>query len=52
LLLRAADLPLAAIERQLPLTGTGPASVQLPRMLGTLTPTRAAALLAAERPAG
>jgi hypothetical protein len=52
LLLRAADLPLAAIERQLPLTGTGPASVQLPRMLGTLTPTRAAALLAAERSAG
>lgn len=52
LLLRAAGLSLAAIERQLPLTGTGHAAGPLPRTLGTLAPERAAALLAAEWPAG
>lgn len=51
LLLRGAGLSLAAIERQLPLTGTGPAAGPLPRALATLPPERAAALLAAERSA-
>jgi hypothetical protein len=49
LLLRAAGLSLAAIERQLPLTGTSPATGPLPPILGTLAPARAAALLAAGR---
>ncbi len=52
LLLRGTGLSLAAIERQLPLTGTDPAAGSLPRMLGTLPPHRAAALLVADRPLG